>query len=81
MKLINRHRLAEKLGMTPSAVSAQVSRRNWDAVPRPGKIGGVYKWVEEDVDDWIQDKFSESCGDFTLEVPPKRRRGRPCKKR
>lgn len=79
MKLINRHQLAEKLGMTPRAVSIQVSRRNWDAVPCPGKFGGVFKWLDEDVDKWIQEKLSEPFDYASQTGRTKRRRGRPRK--
>lgn len=80
MKLINRHGLAEKLGMTPKAVSAHVSRRNWEAVPRPAKIGGVYKWIEEEVDDWIREKFAESFAYSTRCESANQRRGRRAKR-
>lgn len=76
MKLINRHSVAEKLGLTAKAVSVHVSRRNWNAIPQPAKVGGVYKWVEEDVDLWIRKKFSEPWE----EAKASRRRGRPRKK-
>lgn len=57
IKLLDRHQTAEKLGMTPAALSNHVSRRNWEAIPQPRKVGGRWKWLESDVERWVLDLF------------------------
>ncbi len=79
MKILNRTEAAEKLGMTPLALSSHVSRGNWDAVPKPIKIGRCNKWVAEVIDEWILERLKES----KCETPQKKKRGpgRPPKER
>jgi len=61
LKIIDRKEAAERLGMTPQALSCHVSRRNWSAIPIPVKIGGRWKWVEEVLEEWVLDRVDEAA--------------------
>ena len=75
-QLLSRNEVAARLAMSPGALSVHVSRRSWDKVPRPAKIGGVFKWREEDVTSWIDRQFELSAQEVDK---AKRRPGRPRK--
>lgn len=46
-KLLNIGELADFLGFTVAAVSAHLHRKNWDAVPKPIKLGRRLAWPVE----------------------------------
>jgi predicted DNA-binding transcriptional regulator AlpA len=56
-KLLNIGELADFLGFTVAAVSAHLHRKNWDAVPKPIKLGRRLAWPVEDVQAWVRDKI------------------------
>ncbi|MEZ7197747.1 hypothetical protein [Pseudodesulfovibrio karagichevae] len=83
MKIIGRAEAARRLGMTPQALSCHVSRRAWPhAIPAPIKIGGIFKWSDEKITEWINERFDEvEGGKSQKEKKRKRRPGRPPKTR
>ena len=56
-KLLNIGELADFLGFTVAAVSAHLHRKNWDAVPKPIKLGRRLAWPVEEVQAWVRDKI------------------------
>ncbi|MGL1861428.1 MAG: hypothetical protein OCC46_02765 [Pseudodesulfovibrio sp.] len=62
MKIIGRTAASKRLGMSAQALSCHVSRRSWEtgAIPKPIKIGGRWKWIEEKIDEFILDLYDES---------------------
>jgi len=82
MKMIGRVEAAKRLGMTPQALSCHVSRRNWpQAIPAPIKIGGIFKWSDEKITEWINERFDAVEGKKSQRGNKKRAPGRPPKKR
>ena len=81
MKIIGRVEAAKRLGMTPQALSCHVSRRSWPhAIPAPIKIGGIFKWSDEKITEWINERFDAVEGK-PKDGSKKRAPGRPPKKR
>lgn len=76
MKIIGRVEAAERLGMTPQALSCHVSRRNWTAIPRPIKVGGRFRWIDEKITEFLEEKWE--AGKPTQKTA---KRGRPRKRR
>ncbi len=56
-KLLNIGELADFLGFTVAAVSAHLHRKNWDAVPKPIKLGRRLAWPVEEVQAWVREKI------------------------
>lgn len=56
-KLLNIGELADFLGFTVAAVSAHLHRKNWDAVPKPIKLGRRLAWPVEEVQAWVRNKI------------------------
>lgn len=56
-KLLNIGELADFLGFTVAAVSAHLHRKNWDAVPKPIKLGRRLAWPVEEVQAWVKNKI------------------------
>jgi predicted DNA-binding transcriptional regulator AlpA len=78
LKLLDRSTAAERLGLSAQALSCHVSRRNWQEIPKPIKVGGCYKWVDDAITEFIEKKIREA----QLELNPKKRGpGRPPKTR
>jgi predicted DNA-binding transcriptional regulator AlpA len=79
MKVIGRVEAAERLGMSPQALSCHVSRRNWDAIPKPIMVGRRFKWIEEKLEEWLLERFDESVQSGMQKA--RRGPGRPPKQR
>jgi predicted DNA-binding transcriptional regulator AlpA len=71
------------LGKSVLAIYGHLSRKQYDAVPPPMKLGRRLVWLVEMVDEWINAKVA--CAKYELEKQMKelqaapRRRGRPTK--
>ncbi|MBC17063.1 MAG: hypothetical protein CL942_08430 [Desulfovibrio sp.] len=80
MKILDRIETSKRLGMTPAALSCHVSRRGWEtgAIPMPVKIGNRWKWIDEKVTEFIQEKWEEGQSSTSNK---KRGPGRPRKTR
>lgn len=76
MRILNRHQVSSRLGISPARLSNLVAKRDWSKIPKPSKIMGVFRWLDVDVDEWIVRQFSKS-GES---ADSKRERGRPRKK-
>jgi predicted DNA-binding transcriptional regulator AlpA len=83
MKVIDRTEAAKRLGMTPNALSCHVYRKNWDAIPVPIKIGGRFKWTDEQITEWIKERLAAVCTrqERPTSIKKKRGPGRPPKER
>ena len=78
--------LASLFGMTVPAIQAHLSRKNFEAIPPPIRLGKRLAWPVEGVEQWFSQKLSQehfysalqrenSSSDFRV----KRKRGRPRK--
>lgn len=72
------------LGKTIAAVHGHLSRRQFDAVPRPMKLGRRLAWLVESVEAWIEAKAQAAVDDAEnvknrISTPAAPKRGRPTK--
>lgn len=75
--------MAAILGKSVSAIYGHLTRKQYDAVPPPMKLGRRLVWLIEAVEDWIELKAVSAKADIErhadfIQSPP-RRRGRPTK--
>lgn len=69
------------LGLTRASVHGFLARGNYDAVPRPGRLGRRLAWPVEVFDRWYQEKLQEAeLPEVTPQPAVKIGRGRPRKK-
>jgi len=76
--VFNVNELAEVLGSTPAAIHAHLSRKNFDAVPPPIRLGRRLVWVKAEVEQWLRQRIDES---HRQNADARKVRGRPPKKR
>jgi len=85
-RFYNIQELATILGKSVAAIHGHLSRKQFDAVPPPMRLGRRQAWLVEYVDDWIEAKAdkavaqAEKCmsAGFSVKIQPSRR-GRPTK--
>jgi predicted DNA-binding transcriptional regulator AlpA len=85
-RFYNIQELATILGKSVAAIHGHLSRKQFDAVPPPMRLGRRLAWLVEYVDDWIEAKAdkaiaqAERCmgSEFSVQIHA-RRRGRPTK--
>lgn len=82
MKILNRKQAAQRLGLSPNALSCHVYRKNWAGIPKPIKIGNRWKWTEEQIDAWVRERLEETArSSATPKDTKKPKPGRPPKRR
>ena len=71
--------MAAILGLTPAAIYAHLSRKNFEAVPPPVYLGRRLAWPVMPSEEWIAQKVESviNCASQTKNVPHKI--GRPTK--
>lgn len=79
MKLIGRVAAARMLGMTANALSCRVAKRDYRDIPEPIVVSGCFKWSEEQIMQWVKDRFDALNGESKLKPHKKRGPGRPPK--
>ena len=73
------------IGKSPAAIHGHLARKQYDAVPPPGKLGRRLAWLVESVEAWINDKAAQSAvqieeyKELMQAQTLNRRRGRPTK--
>lgn len=81
-RVINSEQLSEMLGITISAIYSHIARKNYASIPPPVKFGRRLGWIEEDVEQWINNK--RNSGKHHIESidasDVKKKIGRPTKK-
>jgi predicted DNA-binding transcriptional regulator AlpA len=85
-RFYNIQELATILGKSVAAIHGHLSRKQFDAVPPPMRLGRRLAWLVEYVDDWIETKAdkavaqAEKCmnSGFSVKLHTGRR-GRPTK--
>lgn len=82
-RFYNIQEIATILGKTVSAIHGHLTRKQYDAVPPPMRLGRRLAWLVEAVDAWIDAKAAHAAKqaeDCTIAVrEPAKRRGRPTK--
>ena len=80
-RFLNSHKLAEELGCTVSSIYNHVHRKNFNAVPRPIRLGRKLVWTREAVEEWLQAKLKQA-ENVQLEKEPQTtsKIGRPTKR-
>ena len=48
--------MAKYLGMSETAIRAHLTRKNYNAVPKPIYLGKRIAWRKQDVDEWLKQK-------------------------
>jgi len=75
--------LAIIIGKTVASIHGHLSRKQYDAVPPPMKLGRRLAWLDDAVDAWIADKAArageKAAAQRNLATLPTRGRGRPRK--
>ena len=80
LRFLTSHKLAEELGCTVSSIYNHIHRKNFNAIPRPIRLGRKLIWPREAVEEWLENKMKESEGEKTH--TPKMglgKKGRPTK--
>lgn len=79
----NIEEVATILGKTPAAIHGHISRKQFNAVPPPMRLGRRLAWLIEAVDAWIEEKRLEAAGIQTESQEPSHNKtkkiGRPTK--
>lgn len=82
-RFYNIEELSIILGKTIAAVHGHLSRRQFDAVPPPMKLGRRLAWLVESVDAWIEQKAAAAeaqSAEYQAVITTKpKKRGRPTK--
>lgn len=82
-RFYNIEELSIILGQTIAAVHGHLSRKQFDAVPPPMKLGRRLAWLVESVDAWIEQKAQAAeaqSAEYRAAITSKpKKRGRPTK--
>jgi predicted DNA-binding transcriptional regulator AlpA len=75
--------MAAILGKSAAAIYGHLTRKQYEAVPVPIKLGRRLAWVVEAVDKWIEAKAAQAAAQAeaykAYMKAPAKRRGRPTK--
>ena len=82
-RFYNIDELSTILGKTVASIHGHLSRKQYDAVPPPMKLGRRLAWLDDAVDAWIADKAARADEKAAAQrihaTLPTRGRGRPRK--
>jgi Predicted transcriptional regulator len=80
-RFLTSHKLAEELGCTVSSIYNHIHKKNFNAIPRPIRLGRKLVWTREAVEEWLQNKLEQTEeSQPASESKPVAKIGRPTKK-